>query len=63
MWPLVLFDGSVLLLLLFILLLSLGLFCVNLLLAILSKAHAGYLHLVKTSLACCCTLLCSSGVD
>ena len=42
--------------------LLLGLFCVKVLSSILSKAHAGYLHLVRTSLKCCCSILSSSCV-
>ena len=31
--------------------------------SILSKAHVGYLHWVRTSLKCCCSVLSTAGTD
>ena len=52
-WCLALLAGSVLVL---------GMVCVWFLFPILSRAHVGYLHLVRTFLRCCCSVLSSSGV-
>ena len=57
MWPTLLLVGSVFLFVL------LGLFYVQFLFSILSRAHVGYLHLVRTSLRCCCFVMSSPGVE
>ena len=61
----VLFDGSMLLVLLMMIFLlqGLGLFCVKFLCSILSKAHLGYFHLVRTFLRGCCSALRSYGME
>ena len=61
MCHLVLLDGSVLLMILMLLYFSL--FCVKFLFSILSRAHLGYLHLVRTSLKCCCSVVSISSLE